>query len=520
MELDFTIKNYRCFADTKPAQFSIRPRGFTAFVGTNNSGKTTLLKLFYELRSVFQLMSGGGFKQALNGEDLFQLPSTGISDYQQIFSKFNDRHITLSIQIRVPESQEKKTGSTQFPKEIVFTIYRKREASYSAKIRTVNGFIQNKIGDTPLYDTQAIQNLSDLLSKTLYIGPFRNVVNLGTEGDSYDIKVGKSLIKMWTDMKTGRNAMESETAYRVTEDIKRIFRYERFEVNSSSEDDTLQIFINDKSYKLPEVGAGLAHLIVGLANAAKRQPSVILIDEPELNLHPSLQIDFLTTLASYAKYGVIFTTHNIGLARAVADKIYSVRQSENGENEVRPLECTRYLTEFLGELSYSGYKEMGFEIVLLVEGVTEVKTIHQFLRLYKKDHIVLLIPMGGAQLINEKAELELQELTRIPAKFFALIDSEKGSAEEPLHNSRAAFREICQKLRITCRVLERRALENYLTDAAIKAEKGDKYRALEYYESLEKVNPSWAKTENWCIARRMKLQDIKDTDLGLFLASI
>src|SRR5213075_1973650 len=105
-----------------------------------------------------------------------------------------------------------------------------------------------------------------------------------------------------------------------------------------------------KSFKLPEVGSGLTQFILVLATVAIRNPSYILIDEPELNLHPSLQVDFLTTLASYAEHGVLFATHNLGLARAVSDRVYSVRRVGRDGREVRDFTGTRALAEFLGEL--------------------------------------------------------------------------------------------------------------------------------------------------------------------------
>jgi len=51
------IKNYRCFSREAPAEICIRD-GFTAFVGPNNSGKSSLLRLFYELRNIFAELSG------------------------------------------------------------------------------------------------------------------------------------------------------------------------------------------------------------------------------------------------------------------------------------------------------------------------------------------------------------------------------------------------------------------------------------------------------------------------------
>ncbi len=49
MDLEITIKNYRCFSDEKPARLVLR-KGFPAFVGVNNSGKSSLLKLLISPR--------------------------------------------------------------------------------------------------------------------------------------------------------------------------------------------------------------------------------------------------------------------------------------------------------------------------------------------------------------------------------------------------------------------------------------------------------------------------------------
>jgi ABC-type cobalamin/Fe3+-siderophores transport system ATPase subunit len=313
---------------------------------------------------------------------------------------------------------------------------------------------------------------------------------------------------------------QNEACHKLTEDIKRIFGYNDLDISSSADDRSLQVLIDGKSFKLPEVGSGLTQFILVLATAAIKAPSYILIDEPELNLHPSLQLDFLTTLASYASKGILFATHSIGLARVAADRIYSVRKLEPGVSEVRDLEGTPHLAEFLGELSFSSYKELGFEKVLLVEGRTEVKTIQQFLRLLKKDHEIVLIPMGGNELINANSEAELSELTRISSKISAIIDSERSNANDPLPANRQRFVEVCGRAKINCKVLDRRAVEQYLPERAIRKVYGATYSALTQFQKRETVSPMWPKTENWRIAREMTLEELVATDLGQFLKQL
>ena len=71
------------------------------------------------------------------------------------------------------------------------------------------------------------------------------------------------------------------------------------------------------------------------------------------------------------------------------------------------METIPRLSEFLGELSFSGYKELGFDKILLVEGPTDVTTVQEFLRILQKDHMVVLLPLCGSSLINASAEPQL-----------------------------------------------------------------------------------------------------------------
>ncbi len=187
---------------------------------------------------------------------------------------------------------------------------------------------------------------------------------------------------------------------------------------------------------------------------------------------------------------------------------------------VRDYENTPRLSEFLGELSFSGYQELGFDRVLLVEGRTDIKTIQQFLRLLGKDHQMVLLSLGGSDMISGVSEAELQEVRRITEHVFAVIDSEKDSEAAPADTSRQSFAENCKRVGIDCHILDWRATENYLTDRAVKRIKGESYRALENYEKIDAPSPRWLKTENWRIAREMSLEELLSTDLGEFLARI
>ena len=165
---------------------------------------------------------------------------------------------------------------------------------------------------------------------------------------------------------------------------------------------------------------------------------------------------------------------------------------------------------------------MGFDKILLIEGVTETKTVQQFLRKFGKDHKVLLLPMGGGSLINgqDQTETQLEELKRVTSNIYALIDSERVAAGTPLEQARQDFQHLCARVGITCHVLDWRATENYLSQRAITQVMGPNYSALTPYQARNTVQPIWKKSMNWAIAREMTLVEIESTDLGLFLKDL
>ncbi|HXW18737.1 MAG TPA: AAA family ATPase [Candidatus Acidoferrales bacterium] len=527
MEIEVVIKNYRCFPDSEPARL-ILAKGFTALVGVNNSGKSSLLRFFYELRLLFEASGKDPATLVaalqLNPRGL-RLPDS-VSDANEIFNNRNTRNLEINLRLLGDVATADPGGAT----ELHFTLKRDTHQwiadiprLYSAaETRSLSVDPQGNL-KTPqrrIVNLRLIQEVCRQLSDVLYIGPFRNAINVGGDSNYYDIKVGQPFIAEWKTLKTGPIIEKNVAILKLTDGIRRIFECEQLEIDASSDEKNLKVFVNNKSFRLTELGAGLSQFILVLANAAIRRPEMILIDEPELNLHPSLQIDFLTTLASYCRGGVVFATHSIGLARAAASRIYSLRRLEEGKSELRDFEGTPNLAEFVGELGFSGYHELGYDRILLVEGPTDVTTFQQFLRMFQKDHKVVILPLGGNSLINASVGPQLSELHRISTKITAVIDSEKRNAADPLSASREGFVEACRSAFIECKVLARRATENYLTERAVKAALGESHRALSEFETLGSVTPSWSKNENWRIAREMRKEDLDGTDLGPILDSL
>lgn len=524
MKANFTVKNYRAFEDTEPLRFTLE-RGFTAFLGPNNAGKSSILKFFYEFRKVWDTLSNwSNVLEALRGSAIGFNGFIGVFDQQEVFCNLNTRDLEIEIDSEFPGNgyqpiTKMKISISRVNSALKLNIWQaNKELEMKGKaLQAMDGRLIHCEGEA-VADLLSVFEFFKLISKAMYIGPFRNAINVGATS-YFDINVGTAFIETWHQWKTGTLKAQSDTIIKVTQDIQHIFEYNNLEISASKELKTLHIVADGKSYKLSELGGGIAQFIVAFGNAAINKPSYILIDEPELNLHPSLQLDFLTSLADYSDEGVIFATHSLGLARSAADRIYSVKQNKK-KSLVRPLEQTPDLAEFLGELNFASYRELGYDKVLLVEGVDDLRAIQQFLRNLKKDHKIVLLPMGGSQMINGSREIELEEIKRISPNIAALIDSERENEDAPLSRDRKTFCDVCSKHAIEVHVLERRAFENYLSEKAIRMVKGSKYNVLSPYQKVADSACPWAKNENWRIARAMDFEEIKESDLGKFLEKL
>jgi ABC-type cobalamin/Fe3+-siderophores transport system ATPase subunit len=531
MKIDITLRNYRAFDDAHPARWTLDD-GFRAFVGVNNSGKSSLLRFFYEVRSSFQILlnlTHGPNQNALKG-----LGNTvgfgGVADHSEVFCNRNNRDMTAEISVAPDEPR-----APDEPETITFS-WRRRDAACVITF-TIDGnrglsatsFVQRGDDALPSVMVNGVSTVVNLsryeealrdLTHSIYVGAFRNAINVGGTAGYYDLNIGEQFITQWDGYKRGFNRENNRHAIAIEKELASIFGFTNLEINAAAGFPTLQVIVDDEPYQLPELGAGLAQFIITLASVAFRRPPWLLIDEPEQNLHPSLQLDFLTTLAKYTTRGVVFATHSIGLARSVGEEIYSVRRLPDHGRDVRRLEATVNLVEFLGELSFSGYQELGFRSILLVEGTTDVPTVQRWLRLYGIEHDIVILQLGGSSMINGNSGAALSELRRIHSDIAVLIDSERAAHGDPLCKDRADFEALCQSLGFNIRVLARRATENYLTDAAVKAVKGPNYGALPPFDALKDSPMPWGKNENWRIAAEMSKDDLAGTDLGAFFEAL
>lgn len=513
----FGLKTYRSYFQQATTKLAFTPGGVTALVGANNSGKSCLIRSIYELRNYFQYLGNGGWSPVENKSNTYSAGD------QVVGTQFVGVMDPLDL-VPAPLIATEKKVEFEIETEnclLIFSLFGESLATARQEIKLKNS------DDTDIGRAVAeLAEIGRLLQNSLFIGPYRNISNQAGQGGTthYDLAVGQGFVAQWRQLKNGTSRMSKIAVINTQQEIAGLLGYRSLEISPSADSNTLSlVFDGDREFSLGDVGSGIAQLIFAIVTVANRTPQLILIDEPELHLHPTMQARFVEALHRYAGYATVFATHSLGLARQTADVIAVVSQNRaTGRSSITPFESARNSSQLLGELSYSQFSAIGGKFLLLVEGSTEVRTFRVLLRKLGIETDVMIVPLGGSSLIGANRRHEMTEFQRIGAEVFVLIDSERNAEADPLDAEHEGFFQICSDLfgNEQTFLTKRRATENYLSDKAIKIVKSEKYRALEHYEKLDSVKPSWAKNENWMIADEMSFDELKDTDLGEFLLKL
>lgn len=496
-----TFKNYRSIPFDNPITLEIK-QGITFILGINNIGKSNILKFFYEFNNLKHSI-GQSIVSHIQVNTLDSLPVSQI---------LNQKNYTRDLEIELVVDN------------VIFD-FKFKPVNNDYSVQTFNVTCNKPNSEDQTINREELGIFSELFSNTLYIASFRNA-SFNSTGTYYNIQIGTQFIVNWDEWANGENTIKRNKISELVKELKELFAFTIFEISVNPQKTKLIIKNENGSFFLDELGGGISHFIIVLGNALIQEPSFVLIDEPENALHPKLQQTFVTALASKSKYGLIATSHSIGLARSVADNIYHLGKNE--ENNRLSLEdfgisYKPTLINTINELGYSQFVEIGGNNILLVEGRTDIKSFKEILKKYKIEHHFILIDLGGSNFINGDSYEELEELKRLNAKSYSVIfDSEISQEGGEMQQKFKDFKSNCEKLNFNIFETEFHSTENYITQEAINKVIGPNYPVLGKYESLESPerkenNTKWGKSDNWKMFKEMTKVDFKGTKLDAFI---
>ena len=504
--ITITVANYRNIPFGNPIEFQLK-EGIQFILGLNNVGKSNLLKLFSELK----------WALSQNLENTLHFNPICFSGGMEFFDQIVNRHNnTKPIQITVASDE-------------CFGCAFEINISPSMPVdgdRHTNSFIcTRKIIEPPgrHFEENVFKGAVRPVLDTMYIGAFRGVDFSGA-GRSGDIPIGLEFVKQWS-LWAGANKIEHRTKIKeLVKELQSLFSFREFEIHVSDDKSTLLVTTDDGQFALNELGSGISHFIIVLGTAMIKNPAFILIDEPEIGLHPRMQEVFVRALAAKARYGLLASSHSVGLARSSAGWILSLTKSPDGTLRLEPFgqHYSPSISQSINELGYSQFVEIGGNNLLLVEGRTDIKAFQEILRKFGVETNFIIISIGGSEFVNgdaSKIHDELSELKRLNAKSISVIfDSGRTSAGASLSPKFEGFKSCCEGLGFRVFPTDRHSTENYITQVAIDKVFGmGKYQALSHFENFNCVPNRWPKHKNWLLFREMSKDDLNGTELKAFI---
>ena len=336
------------------------------------------------------------------------------------------------------------------------------------------------------------------------------------------------LYAIWFYAQRHEHGLSPQTYEAILDEIKHYFPEIEDVESDRTEDDIATLTYTELDRKLDILysGTGLKHFLDVLLKTTISGAEIILLDEPEVGLHPDLQrrfIEYLRRFADEKDVQFFMATHSPVLLNYADTMHYYRVVNIRGQREVLPVPADAIHT-LLSDLGIRPSDVFNRDICLLVEGASDVIFFEHILGvLYGQD--LASVAVGVVQYAGSAAEAILSGAIDVgnivPAQKYTLWirDRDAASGKEPSANS-TKFVNALNRRGLTAHMWHKREIEYYYPEAVLlAAQQGDvaKEKAVSRIvagDQSEKFTDA-AKRDNVCVPagkylRRLLVEHVTD----------
>jgi predicted ATP-dependent endonuclease of OLD family len=235
-----------------------------------------------------------------------------------------------------------------------------------------------------------------------------------------------------------------------------------------------------RTMELVYSGTGMRHFLDIIIKAKISKANIILLDEPEMGLHPDQQrklIEYLDRFSRESNVQIFMATHS-PVMLTFADKInYYKVHNRKGNRSVVPVPKDSIHT-LMSDIGIKPSDYFNMDICLMVEGQTDVIFFEHIIRtFYKKEfkniHIGVIQYGGSAADGIIKNKIDISNLVSAQKYTFWIRDRDSKPTDDPYSNSKKFCNKI-KKAKHKCHILKKREIEYYFPDnVLIHAQQGN-----------------------------------------------
>lgn len=435
---NFTIENFKGLEKISLENCD----NINAIVGKNNSGKSSILHAIDLAGLAFEVNNWDRFQPKLAIKDLFN--DAGNFSLKISYEDRSEIEIT-SNQDFGPTKQPNPNEEQQFKSILIWP--------------DVATGMKNRNHRTPKWIIQQVEN--------------RNFGNI----DSLEILYA---IKFYGE----RNERDLTIAdyERLIEEVKYYFP-DIDDVSSDITEDHIPTLTYQEYGRQLDIlysGSGLKHFLDVLIKTTISGAKVILIDEPEMGLHPDLQrrfIGYLHKMVDEKDVQIFLATHSQVLLNYADTMNYYRILNSAGNREVISVPDDAIHT-LLSDLGLRPSDIFNQDICLMLEGASEVVFFEHIIRnLYKEEFekIAIGILQYGGSAADGIISGSIDVSNIVPAQKYTFWIRDRDSKPDQIPaTSSTQFKNSLNRQNLDCHIWNKREIEYYYPESVLKAaQQGD-----------------------------------------------
>ena len=311
----------------------------------------------------------------------------------------------------------------------------------------------------------------------------------------------------------------------IAPDVGRL--HPRFVKKEGSELELAYEWPDSRVVNLANMGGGVEQLLILGCILLQQKTSFVLWEEPESHLHPGAQDILLSELEERIGDSRVFmTTHSPVFIRSSDKVAIHIMTNKDGKSGVGRTLSADELQEAATVLGSRPGHLVQADIVVYVEGKTAAVIFEEWLKKWPErekilGHLLLIFYDCNPDSMGTE-DYDLSKLKKITTNMMVFVDKDNDPGSDEPKEPRKKLRAMCEKFGIPYKNTDKRQIEDYFTEEAVrKALPTNIGKGWNYDSSKPMGEQLPTKKYNRAIAATMKWEDVeKNKDIMQVFAKI